>query len=153
MTLNRKVQVRFIEFMPVDDWDSWKKQFVSKSEMIQRIEASLGKLTPLHEEQKDGPAVLYQLDGAPGAVGFISAISEHFCATCNRVRLSADGKIKHCLFSESFIDFREALRNGCSDEEIEELFATVMETKPEGHNIDIGADSQKFIHSMINVGG
>jgi cyclic pyranopterin phosphate synthase len=153
MTLNRKVQVRFIEFMPVDDWDSWKKQFVSKAEMIERIEAALGKLHPLHEEQKTGPAVLFKLEGAPGAVGFISAISEHFCATCNRVRLSADGKIKHCLFSESFIDFRDVVRNGGSDEEIEQLFAQVMETKPEGHNIDMGNDSQKFIHSMISVGG
>jgi cyclic pyranopterin phosphate synthase len=153
MTLTRKVQCRFIEFMPVDDWDLWKKQFVSKAEMIQNIEAALGKLHPLHEEQKDGPAVLYRLEGAPGAVGFISAISEHFCDTCNRVRLSADGKVKHCLFSESYIDFLEAMRNGCSDEDIEQLFATVMETKPEGHKIDMHNESEKFLHSMINIGG
>lgn len=153
LTLNRKIQVRFIEFMPVDDWESWKRQFVPKAEMIQKIEEALGTLHPVHEEEKTGPAVLYKLEGAAGEVGFISAISEHFCDTCNRVRLTADGKMKHCLFSESYVDFREPLRRGCSDEEIEALFWKVMETRPEGHKIEWGIDSQKFIHNMTSIGG
>ena len=86
-------------------------------------------------------------------VGFISAISEHFCDTCNRIRLGADGKIKHCLFSESYMDFRTPIRNGCEDVEIERLLSSVMETKPEAHNIDINAESQKFLHSMTQIGG
>src|SRR3990170_2928758 len=73
--------------------------------------------------------------------------------TCNRIRLGADGKIKHCLFSESYIDFREPIRNGCDDSEIEKLLSSVMETKPEAHNIDMNAESQKFLHSMTQIGG
>ncbi len=153
LTLTKPFQVRFIEFMPVDDWEGWKKNFISKGEMMEKIESALGKLEPVVEKEKSGPAKNYRLHGAPGRVGFISAISEHFCDTCNRIRLGADGKIKHCLFSESYIDFRDPIRNGCDDAEIERLLCSVMETKPEAHNIDINAGSQKFLHSMTQIGG
>jgi len=153
LTLTKPFQVRFIEFMPVDDWEGWKKSFISKGEMMEKIESALGKLEPVTEKEKSGPAKNYRLHGAPGQVGFISAISDHFCDTCNRIRLGADGKIKHCLFSESYIDFREPIRNGCDDSEIEKLLSSVMETKPEAHNIDMNAESQKFLHSMTQIGG
>jgi len=153
LTLTRSFHVRFIEFMPVDDWDGWKKQFIPKAEIMQKIEAGLGKLEPVKEKSATGPAKNYRLQGAPGIIGFISAISEHFCDSCNRIRLSADGKIKHCLFSESYIDFRGPIREGCSDEEIEELLCAVMSTKPQGHHIDLSTDSRNFIHSMTQIGG
>jgi len=154
LTLTKPFQVRFIEFMPVDDWEGWKKMFISKAEMIEKIESALGKLEPVVDEKdRSGPARNYRLHGARGIVGFISAISEHFCDTCNRIRLGADGKIKHCLFSESYIDFKGPIRNGCDDSEIERLLCAVMETKPEAHNIDINADSRKYLHSMTQIGG
>lgn len=154
LTLTKPFHVRFIEFMPVDDWEGWKRQFVSKADMMEKIEKALGKLEPVVDERdKSGPARNYRLHGAPGIVGFISAISEHFCDTCNRIRLGADGKIKHCLFSESYVDFRDPIRNGCDDSEIEKLLLGVMETKPEAHNIDINADSRKYLHSMTQIGG
>jgi len=154
LTLTKPFQVRFIEFMPVDDWESWKKSFISKAEMMEKIETALGKLEPvINAKDKSGPAKNYRLYGAKGLVGFISAISEHFCDTCNRIRLGADGKIKHCLFSESYLDFREPIRNGCDDAEIERLLCSVMETKPEAHNIDINAESKKYLHSMTQIGG
>lgn len=154
LTLTKPFQVRFIEFMPVDDWDGWKKAFISKADMMAKIESALGKLEPVVEgKDMSGPAKNYRLHGAKGMVGFISAISEHFCDTCNRIRLGADGRIKHCLFSESYIDFREPMRNGCDDSEIERLLVSVMDTKPEAHNIDMNAGSQKYLHSMTSIGG
>ncbi|MBI5192657.1 MAG: GTP 3',8-cyclase MoaA [Nitrospirae bacterium] len=154
LTLTKPFQVRFIEFMPVDDWEGWKKSFISKADMMAKIEAALGKLEPVVEgKDTAGPAKNYRLHGAKGMVGFISAISEHFCDTCNRIRLGADGRIKHCLFSESYIDFKEPMRNGCEDSEIERLLVSVMDTKPEAHNIDMNAGSQKYLHSMTSIGG
>ena len=153
LTLTKPFHVRFIEYMPVDDWDGWKKHFISKTEMIEKIEAGLGRLEPVQEKDKSGPARNYRLHGAPGIIGFISAISEHFCDSCNRIRLGADGKIKQCLFADTYIDFKEALRKGCDDTEIERLLCAVMATKPEAHNIDINSDSRKYLHSMTQIGG
>jgi cyclic pyranopterin phosphate synthase len=85
--------------------------------------------------RKSGPARYFRFEGAPGVIGFISPLTHHFCNTCNRLRLTSDGKLRPCLFSETEIDLRSAIRCGAEDEEIERLLRLAVEIKPEGHSI------------------
>lgn len=94
-----------------------------------------------------GPATYYKIPGAKGTIGFISAISNHFCATCNRLRLTADGKLRPCLFSDEELDIRSALRNG-SEEDLQQIFNEALRIKPEGHHHRHGTE-----RSMSQVGG
>ena len=98
LTIDRPVHIRFIEFMPVAGQTTWQQaQFISSLELQEKISA-LGKLIPLDMDKNAGPASMFQLEGAQGKLGFINALSNHFCATCNRLRLTADGKLRPCLF-------------------------------------------------------
>jgi len=117
------------------------------------IEKGIGPLEPVTiEKGSAGPARRYRFKGAPGEVGFISPVSEHFCGSCNRLRLTSDGKIRNCLFSDKEIDVRKALRDGSGDEEIERLlFKAVME-KPEGHQINENV-FKKCSRTMSLIGG
>jgi len=134
MTLDTPYQVRFIEFMPFSAQNEWNPgRFISTDEMMAMVE-ELGVLSPVRL-RKSGPAIYYRLDGATGVVGFISPISNHFCGECNRLRLTADGKLRPCLFSETEIDLKPALRAKADDSEIERLLKLSIEVKPEGHNI------------------
>ena len=94
-----------------------------------------------------GPASYYKIPGAKGTIGFISAISNHFCATCNRLRLTADGKLRPCLFSDEELDIRGALRNG-TEEDLQQIFNEALRIKPEGHHHRHGTE-----RSMSQVGG
>jgi cyclic pyranopterin phosphate synthase len=132
MTLNTSRQVRFIEFMPIGAGDLWSDdRYISTDEIKTRVE-KMGTLSPV-KLRKDGPARYYRIESAPGVVGFISALTHHFCADCNRLRITADGKLRPCLFSETEIDLKPALRGSCSEEEIERLLRLAIEVKPEGH--------------------
>lgn len=136
LTLKYPYQVRFIEFMPFGTEDMWSpEKFISTDEM-KSIVARIGPITPA-KLTKAGPARYYRFDDALGVIGFISPLSHHFCRECNRLRLTADGKLRPCLFSETEIDLKPALRSGASDNEIERLIKLSIETKPEGHNITI----------------
>ena len=94
-----------------------------------------------------GPASYYKIPGAKGTIGFISAISNHFCATCNRLRLTADGKLRPCLFSDEELDIRGALRNG-TEKDLQQIFNEALRIKPEGHHHRRGTE-----RSMSQVGG
>lgn len=136
MTLVSSYQVRFIEFMPLGTQDAWKiKRFISAEE-IRFIVEKIGILSPL-ELRKSGPARYFRFDGAAGVLGFISPLSNHFCGECNRLRLTADGKLRPCLFSETEIDLKPALRGDAPDLEIERLLKLSIAVKPEGHKIKI----------------
>jgi GTP 3',8-cyclase len=111
LTLRHPYHVRFIEFMPIkpDSDDCNLDQFVPASEIIER----LSRLAPLErsdDAQANGPALHYRFSGAPGKIGIISPVSQHFCPKCNRLRLTADGKLRTCLFSSEETDIRHALR-------------------------------------------
>ncbi|MFA7468878.1 MAG: GTP 3',8-cyclase MoaA, partial [Desulfotomaculaceae bacterium] len=108
-------------------------------EMKKRIDP-LGKMEPYKHKWGNGPAKYYRLPGAKGTIGFITAISEHFCFSCNRLRLTADGKLRPCLMSETMIDLREPLRSGISMDELKELFKQAVFAKPMGHHL---IDGQK----------
>ena len=134
LTLNSDYQMRFIEFMPAGDNEYWSAdRYISTEQLKAEIE-TIAPLTPVRV-RKNGPSKYFRLDGAKGVVGFISAITHHFCEDCNRLRLTSDGKLRPCLFSETEIDLKTALRSGEPDSEIERLLRLAIQVKPEGHNI------------------
>ncbi|MEW6570575.1 MAG: GTP 3',8-cyclase MoaA [Nitrospirota bacterium] len=134
ITLTSPYQVRFIEFMPFGTEDMWNKERFISSEEIKSIVEQIGNLIPA-KMRKSGPARYFRFDGAAGVIGFISPISNHFCKECNRLRLTADGKLRPCLFSETEIDLKPALRDNAPDGEIERLINLSIAVKPESHPI------------------
>ncbi|HKZ57057.1 MAG TPA: GTP 3',8-cyclase MoaA [Thermodesulfovibrionales bacterium] len=134
LTLKAVYQVRFIEYMPFGSEDMWSPEKFISTEEIKSIVEGIGPLIPA-KLRKSGPARYFRFENAPGVIGFISPISNHFCNECNRLRLTADGKLRPCLFSETEIDLKPALRGASSDDEIERLIKLSIEVKPEGHNI------------------
>ena len=118
----------------------------------QRI-SSLGRLDAVEKTFHDGPAQRYRIEGAIGEVGFIPAISQHFCERCNRLRLTASGQLRPCLLSDRQEDLKGPLRAGCSDADITDIFLKAVQHKPCDHNLtedkkDGGVDSQ-----MHAIGG
>jgi cyclic pyranopterin phosphate synthase len=134
LTLPSDCHVRFIEFMPSGDNEYWSPERYISTEELKKIIGKLGPLVPVRV-RRNGPSRYYRIGGAQGVVGFISAITHHFCSDCNRLRLTADGKLRPCLFSETEIDLKSALRGGAPDEEIARLFRLAIKVKPEGHNM------------------
>ncbi|VAX26826.1 Cyclic pyranopterin phosphate synthase (MoaA) [hydrothermal vent metagenome] len=130
---DRNVNIRFIEFMPFGSNDWQRNGFISYGKIKELVKRKV-KLIPLIKE-KNGVAKDFQIVGHPGKVSFITSISEHFCSTCNRVRISSDGKFRVCLFSqgESYVNFKEMFRNGLSDEEIITKLNQAIKTKWEKH--------------------
>lgn len=154
ITRHKPYHVRFIEYMPCANWDTWVKTYKPFQAVVDEVEARVGKMIPVNgaNEGNTGPAENFRIPGAPGIVGFIHAVSHDFCDTCNRVRLTADGQVRPCLFSEIAVDFRNALRNGCTDEEIEGLLDQVLYVKPEYHELDMIPEEKKLT-TMVNLGG
>lgn len=134
--LDRGYQLRFIEQMPLDAQHRW-----SRTEMItaEEIFASLSEqfaLTEATEPRGSAPAELFNVDGGPATVGVIASVTRPFCGDCDRVRLTADGQVRNCLFAREESDLRTALRDGSSDEEIADRWVIAMRGKRAGHGID-----------------
>jgi cyclic pyranopterin phosphate synthase len=131
--------VRFIELMPVGNGvaiaGNWRERVVTAREIRGQIEATLGPLEPA-KVSGGGPARYYRLAGAKGTLGFITPISEHFCYRCNRLRLTADGRLRPCLLAEYEIDLRTPLRTGADAEQIKALIVQAIERKPSRHHLD-----------------
>ncbi|MBN1261969.1 MAG: GTP 3',8-cyclase MoaA [Anaerolineae bacterium] len=128
--------LRFIEVMPLGEGAHWARDGVAPATEIRaRVEEALGALTPVRKGTGAGPARVYQLPGAEGTLGFISPVTEHFCHTCNRLRLTSDGKLLPCLMSNRAIDLRTPLRNGASDDDLQALFEQAIRAKPRGHHL------------------
>jgi len=134
LTLDTAYQVRFIECMPSPNVDFWNPAKYMSTDEIRKIVKPLGPLTPVRIRKK-GPSKYFRFKEAKGVLGFISALTHHFCHDCNRMRLTADGKLRPCLFSETEIDLRSAIRRGASDDEIERLLRLSIAVKPDGHRI------------------
>jgi cyclic pyranopterin phosphate synthase len=150
MTLDRPVHVRFIELMPSRrDWEDIN--CVKSDEVQERIEKELGPLEKRQFKGK-GPSRNFRLKGAAGIVGFISAVSHSFCYECNRLRITAVGKIRPCLFSKTEIDMLSPIRDGADDAEIQKLFQLAIDTKPEGNYLKDPADNDA-VDSMSSIGG
>lgn len=151
LTLKTTYNVRFIEFMPIGARDIWSHEKYISTEEIKERASKIAPLIPV-KIRRSGPARYFRFEGAPGVVGFISPITHHFCSSCNRLRLTSDGKLRPCLFSETEIDLKSAIRCGASDEEIERLLRLSIEIKPEGHSI---SHEKCFAHlkPMSKIGG
>ena len=134
-TVDEGWNVRFIEHMPFNS-EMASSSFVSVNEIRERL-ASLGELEPC-TFKGNGPAKYYRLPQAKGTIGFITPVSEHFCFHCNRLRLTADGRLRPCLLSEQEIDLRQPLRQGISAEELKKLIKRAVESKPRKHKLAEG---------------
>jgi len=141
------VHVRFIEYMPFGT-EVGPERTVSSCELKERIER-FGKLKPVEDMRGAGPARYFGMNGAVGTLGFISPISEHFCTSCNRLRLTAEGKLRSCLFLDDEIDVRETLRSDASEENIKRLIKRALLNKPK-NNLRPGYDLQR---QMSQIGG
>ncbi|HEY5506811.1 MAG TPA: GTP 3',8-cyclase MoaA [Coriobacteriia bacterium] len=170
LTLERPLHVRFIEFMPIGSTvpssgcradggvenRGWTPEDTMPSdEIVARLSAEaaaagLGKLAPVAKGAAPGgwgPATYYRLPGALGTIGVISPLSHHFCAECNRLRLTADGRLRPCLFSDEELDVRTVLRAG-SDDDVREVIRQALRDKPESHHARVGTDRR-----MSQIGG
>lgn len=136
LTRERPLHVRFIELMPLGGSYPWSAdRFLTAGEIRQRFETGPGPLEPALVPGA-GPAKYLRLPGAVGTIGFISAMSEHFCGGCNRIRLSADGKINPCLGALTAIDILGRLRAGATDDELREDLAAAIRMKPAEHQMN-----------------
>jgi cyclic pyranopterin phosphate synthase len=147
------LQVRFIEFMPLDAQDNWQQGRVVAGEDIRRmLEAAFGPLEPMAGASPHQPAVDYRFGDGVGSVGLINSVEQPFCENCNRLRLTADGKVRNCLFSHTDWDVRSLLRSGSTDEQIVGRVRECILAKQAGHEID-SADFQKPDRPMHQIGG
>lgn len=162
MSVDKPLHIRFIEYMPVGHnggltgcgWDS--SDVVPVEEIIESINSeadkqSVPRILPLSEKFKPegaGPANYYSFPAAEGTVGFISAISNHFCTSCNRLRLTADGKLRPCLFSDLEFDIRKPLRDGSNDDAIRDIYLQALNQKPDAHH-----NQKNTERNMSQIGG
>jgi cyclic pyranopterin phosphate synthase len=154
LTLERDWHVRFIELMPLGGGECARlavSNYVSNKDTRQRIEAALGPLALLPDQQPADESLNYRLTGARGVVGLISPVSQPYCGNCNRMRLTADGRFHLCLLNDDELDLRSALRNGGGDGMIEALLLRAVAAKPTGHHLDRGVSTED--RSMYQLGG
>lgn len=152
LTLHHPLIVRYIEYMPSGNGEEWREgNILTVSEIKERLEG-MGQLISIPSDQWDGPARRFRLEGAIGEIGLIGPVSDHFCEACNRLRLTPDGKIRTCLFSDEEIDVRLFLRNGGSDEDLRRQLLVALKTKPERHQINTH-QFKKCQRNMSAIGG
>jgi len=153
LTLAYPFHVRFIELMPFQP-DSYEERYLASDLVLEKI-ASFGPLIPCSSGNGNGPARYYQFPGAPGKIGLISPMSHHFCPTCNRLRITAEGSLRTCLFADRDVDLRQPLRHGAPDADIARLIREAIETKPEKHRLNEGSLPPRkcLSRSMTSIGG
>ncbi len=144
-------EVRFIEYMPLDAEHAWERSKVVPSQRIlEIIDAAFPLAAIVHANE---PATSYAFaDGAPGRIGVIASVTEPFCDTCNRLRLTAEGQVRACLFSLEETDLRGPMRDGATDDELAGLIRTTVWRKWSGHRIN-HADFEQPARSMSMIGG
>jgi cyclic pyranopterin phosphate synthase len=148
---DRPYQVRFIELMPTVSRQWWQRHFLPLSQVLTRL-GGLGLLLPAIPEATAGPARIFRVPGFQGELGFISPMSKHHCSTCNRLRLTADGKLRPCLLAAHELDLKEPLRLGLGDDSVSRLFEKALELK----GGKAGSSLTHFHHpgrSMVSIGG
>ena len=156
LTLERDWHVRFIELMPLGGGECARlamQRYVSNIETRRRIEEALGPLAPLEASSPSDESRNFRLPNARGVVGFISPVSEPYCGTCNRMRLTADGKFHLCLLNDDELDVRQVLRSGARDaeERVAQILLKAVQVKPTGHHLLEGRSTEH--RSMFQIGG
>jgi len=152
LTRERAVYVRFIEVMPVvENAAEQENTYVSSSDILARL-GTLAELKPVEGPGGNGPARYFSYPDAPGAVGVISPLSHDYCERCNRVRLTADGRLRLCLFGDHEIDVRGPVRAGAGRDEIAGIFRGGMLIKPERHHLELGKPGSRM-RAFSEIGG
>lgn len=151
LAVENHFQVRFIELMPTASRREWQRHYLPMGEVRRRL-AVLGEFEELTPEATAGPARIYRVPGGSGEVGFISPISAHHCGSCNRLRLTAQGRLRPCLLGNSEFDIKEALRRGCTDDMLASTFQEAIRVK--SFRADPGAGTNpSWCRSMAAIGG
>jgi GTP 3',8-cyclase len=147
------IEIRYIEFMPLDSQGLWLRDKVLLADQIlEMLTRGIGPLVPVKDPDPRAPATEYRFADGIGGVGFIASVSRPFCLNCNRIRLTADGKLRYCLFAVEETDVKGLLRGGASDEEIVEVIRSTVRAKWLGHEIN----SSQFVpppRPMYAIGG
>jgi cyclic pyranopterin phosphate synthase len=150
---DRDIEIRFIEFMPLDSQGLWKRDNVlSADEIIATLSREIAPLIEIPDRDPRAPATEYRFEDGIGRVGFIASVTRPFCLNCNRIRLTSDGKLRYCLFAIDETDIKGLLRNGAPDEEIAATIRATVHQKWIGHEIN----SSKFVappRPMYAIGG
>jgi cyclic pyranopterin phosphate synthase len=149
----RGIEIRYIEFMPLDAQGLWlRDKVLFASDIIRMLEEGIGSLVEIPDRDPRAPATEYRFADGIGSVGFIASVSRPFCLNCNRLRLTADGKLRYCLFAIEETDVKTALRNGSPEEALESLIRRTVHEKWLGHEIN----ASKFVpppRPMYAIGG
>ncbi len=152
LAMRKPYIIRFIEFMPLDAEERWQPDKVLRGqEVFERIN-SYKKLVPIDTSTNGSPDTKYRFEGGSGEIGFINSVSEPFCASCDRIRITADGHFRNCLFALEETDLKGPLRAGASDEELAALIRQSVRRKWAGHLIN-RKDFQRPSRSMSQIGG
>ncbi|MDP9017297.1 MAG: GTP 3',8-cyclase MoaA [Candidatus Eremiobacteraeota bacterium] len=152
LSIDRPVHIRFIEVMPVlENLAMQSAGYISADEILD-LARSRGRLEPAIGPAGNGPARYFAFEGALGSVGVISPLSHDYCDRCNRVRLTADGKLRLCLFGDQHVDLRSPVRAGASSEELIGLLRASMGIKPERHHLKLGEASSRM-RAFSEIGG
>lgn len=144
--------VRFIEFMPFGTPEAEALETVPTREIQERIQ-SLGKLEPYTGPTGNGPARYYRFPGARGTIGFITPMTEHFCHSCNRLRITSDGQLRPCLLADDEVNIKEPLRNGANHDELKKLIQQAVALKREEHHLTGGIAPETVKRPMCQIGG
>ncbi len=154
LTLDKPYHVRFIELMPTNSaaYGDYESLYMPVEEIMKKINR-IDRIQIEPATDSYGPARLGKFQGAAGKIGFIAPISRHFCGSCNRLRLTADGKIKTCLFSQKEIDIKGPLRGGANEEEIIGILRRAVFEKPSGHRLDAKDPQNTCGRAMRAIGG
>ena len=151
-SVRKPYHIRFIEYMPIGRDSVWApERYVPSEETRSKVETSQ-RLHKIPRSIHDGPAERYKFQSAKGEIGFISALSHHFCPLCNRLRLTADGKLRPCLFSDDEVDIKSPLRNGCSHRDLIKVFQQAIARKPRRHHAE-NPGNRECLRPMSTIGG
>lgn len=152
LTRSRPIFVRFIEMMPAhENVELQHDLYLSAAEILERVE-EIDSISPIPGPQGNGPARYYSFEDARGAVGVISPLSHEYCQSCNRVRLSADGRLRLCLFGDYELELRSVIRAGASRESIARMLQDSMLIKPERHHLELGKTASAM-RAFSEIGG
>lgn len=151
LSIDHPYHVRFIEYMPIGDRTLDTIKPLLATEIKDRL-SSIGELRPVKKGANDGPAQRFKFHNAKGEVGFISALSHHFCNKCNRLRLTANGQLRPCLLSDRQQDIKELMRSNCSDQDLVNAFIKAVKYKQSKHCL-AGHGANKIHSQMSSIGG
>ncbi len=150
---NNGIEIRFIEFMPLDAGGVWEPgKVLAADQMLQILSEEVCPLLPVRRDDPRAPAVEYVFTDGIGRIGFIASVTKPFCGNCNRLRLTSDGKLRYCLFAVEETDLRSILRRGGSSEDLDRAIRRTVESKWAGHQIS----STQFVpppRNMCAIGG